>query len=83
MKLGEAVDPYFRLPLWLRADVRGETLWAYNREHLCFLDAYIRATLRQRAPNHNASLVSRLPRWMKTSALRQDVLKAIARASQR
>jgi len=83
MRLGESTDPYFGLPLWLRTDVRGETLWAYNREHLSFLDAYVRAALRQRAPNWNASLTSRLPRWMKTASRRQDVLKAIARIAAR
>lgn len=83
MKLGEAADPYFGLPLWLRADVRGETLWAYNRDHLSFLDAYVRATLRQRAPKHNASLASRLPPWMKTAKMRHDVLDAIARLSRK
>ncbi len=83
MRVGEPLDPYFHLPLWLRSDTRGETVWAYNREHLAFLEAYLRATLRQRSPNHNGSLVSRLPGWMKVSAIRQDVLKAISRASRR
>jgi hypothetical protein len=83
MKVGHPQDPYFRLPLWLSADVGGETLWAYNRDHLAFLDAYLRAALRQRAPNHNGSLASRLPRWMKAASARQNVLKALARVARR
>jgi hypothetical protein len=83
MTLGDFVDPYFGLPLWLRADVQGRTLWAYNREHLSFLDAYVRAGVRQRAPNRNASLASRLPRWLKASGVRQPVLRAIARVARR
>jgi hypothetical protein len=83
MVIGATVDPYFRLPLWLRADVRGHTLWAYNREHLAVLEAYVRAELRARTPNWNASLVSRLPRWLKAAEARQSVLRAIARLGRR
>lgn len=81
MHMGGGTDPYFGLPLWLRAEVRGEQLWAYNRDHLAFLDTYVRAAMRQRAPNKNSSLASRLPRWMKAAASRRDVLKAIAKIS--
>lgn len=83
MVLGDAFDPYFRLPLWLRADVHGHTFWAYNRDHLSFLEAFIRADARSRAPNHNTSLVSRLPRWMKLSTARQPLLRAIAKIARR
>jgi len=79
MRIGDSTDPYFGLPLWLRTEVRGERLWAYNRDHLAFLDAYVRAAHRQRSPNRNASLASRLPRWMKASAVRHQVLNAIGR----
>jgi hypothetical protein len=81
--LGESVDPYFRLPLWLRAEVKGNTLWAYNREHLSILEAYVRADVRRRAPNWNASLVSRLPRWLKAASMRQVLLRTIDRVAHR
>lgn|SRR6185369_1364642 len=83
MVLGATVDPYFRFPLWLRADVRGQTLWAYNRDHLALLEAYVRAELRARTPNWNASLVSRLPRWLKAAEARASVLRALARLARR
>jgi hypothetical protein len=83
MHIGGAIDPYFGLPLWLCTDVRGQQLWAYNRDHLAFLEAYLRAAVRQRAPNWNASLASRLPQWMKSASMRQDVLKAITRTAHR
>ena len=83
MLLGQPVDPYFRLPLWFRADIQGRTLWAYNREHLSFLEAYVRADVRRRAANWNASLASRLPRWLKASGARRSVLSAIARMARR
>jgi hypothetical protein len=31
---GEPVDPWFRAPLWLRADFDGHTVWAFNHRHL-------------------------------------------------
>lgn len=83
IRLGGPVDPYFNLPLWFRADVRGECLWAYNRDHLAFLDTFLRARIRQRSPNANASLASRLPGWMKTATLRPLVLRAISRLTKK
>jgi hypothetical protein len=83
IRFGSPVDPYFRLPLWLRTDVRGECVWAYNREHLAFLNAFLRTGIRLRAPNRNASLASRLPGWMKTAALRPHVLRAISRLARK
>jgi hypothetical protein len=77
MHLGAPVDPYLRLPLWLRTEIRGHVLWAYNRKHLEFLQQYIQADLRQRVPNRNASLASRLPVWMKSAKLRADVVSAL------
>jgi hypothetical protein len=54
-------------------------LWAYNREHLIFLRDYVAAMLRERVPNANASLASRLPAWLKKGANRSAVLKAVER----
>jgi hypothetical protein len=31
---GEPVDPWFRAPLWLRGELRGHTVWAFNQRHL-------------------------------------------------
>lgn len=39
---------YIDLPLWLRADFRGEVFWALNGEHLAHLERVIQATLRER-----------------------------------
>jgi hypothetical protein len=74
----QAVDPYFGLPLWFRAACCGETLWAYNRRHLAFLRGFVGAKIRQRYPNRNASMVSRLPNWMKKASNRAAILNCIA-----
>jgi hypothetical protein len=83
MVLGAPVDPYFRLPLWLRSNIKGEDVWAYNRDHLTFLEMYVRAAIRRRTPNRNASLASRLPRWMKNAHNRDAILKAFNRMASR
>lgn len=76
-------DPVFGLPLWFQAPFRGETLWAYNLEHLAFLHDYVAAGLRERAPGRNASLASRLPAWIKAAGNREALLAAIERLRQR
>jgi hypothetical protein len=57
----------------------GELLWARNPSHLDFLENYVVARLRERAPNQNGSTVSRLPKWMKSAKHREELAVAIAR----
>lgn len=46
-------------------------LWAYNRDHLDFLEDYVQATLREGLPEQapavfkNKTAASRLPKWIK------------------
>ena len=82
--VGATVDWYFHLPLWLQAPCCGETLWAYNARHLDFLERFVAAALRERAPDarhgwSNRGLASRLPRWMQQAGHRAAVLDGIAR----
>lgn len=77
-----ACDDYFGLALWLQAACCGETLWAYNLEHLGFIERFVRADLRERAVDPergwmNASLASRLPAWLKAAKNRTQVLRVI------
>lgn len=44
---GQASDPIFNLPLWFQADVRGNLFWAYNRDHLSEIKAYVTSKLRE------------------------------------
>ncbi|MEU1283894.1 hypothetical protein [Kitasatospora sp. NPDC005856] len=77
---GGPVDPYFRLPLWLDADVRGRRLWAYNPAHLDLLESYVGAGLRERTSVPGSlSLVARLPAWVKSAKNRDEVLRTIRR----
>lgn len=76
---GAPVDPFFHLPVWLQADFEGETLWAYNHEHLDLLAAHIGAKLRERTgqPFKNRSIGARLPGWMTSAKNRKKTLKVI------
>lgn len=83
VSIGEACDWYFGYPLWLRTPCCGQTLWAYNEPHLRFLEEFVAAELRERAPelrqSHSLTYASRLPHWMQVAANRDDVLRALAR----
>lgn len=72
-----AVDPDFGLNLWLSVPFRGQLFWAYNSAHLCFIRDFVAADLRQRQPNRNSSLVSRLPGWVKSAKNRSAILSVI------
>ncbi|SFS76343.1 hypothetical protein [Paenibacillus sp. BC26] len=68
---------FMGLRLWLRTNCCGKLLWAYNKEHLDFMDGYINATLRETLPNMNQSLASRLPIWIKSGKNRDELIKGI------
>jgi hypothetical protein len=78
--IGGAVDPFFQVPLWLKTSCSGNVLWAYNYDHLTFLETYVEAKLRERngQEHSNKSLGSRLPKWMTTKKNRVDVIQSIA-----
>jgi len=75
---GGAFDPFFQLPLYLQTNCCGHILWAYNRDHLANMRAYVEADIRT-SDGENSSVESRLPKWMKQKHNREDVLRAIKR----
>ena len=76
-------DPAFGLDLWFTEPFRGEVLWAYNRRHLQLLRDYVGATQRERIPNRNSSIASRLPGWIKDAKNRDALLATIAKLEAR
>lgn len=74
-------DPYFGLPLWLRAECcGGHTLWAFNIRHLDLLESYLGARLRERGSVPGSmSLVERLPAWLKSAKHRDEALRVVRR----
>jgi len=77
--IGAGIDPYFKLPLWLQKELSNGVLWAYNYEHLSFIENHVKAELRFRdaALNHNRSLGAKLPKWMTSKKNRAEVLSGI------
>lgn len=77
--IGNMNDPYFHQPLWLKIKCGENTLWAYNYEHLDFLEKHVEAKLRERNIENieNKSLGSRLPKWITSKKNRELVLKTI------
>jgi rubredoxin len=75
---GVPSDPWFGLPLWLQADFRGHTVWAFGAEHLQVLRDFVAAHLREHRPLSGAamSMLERLPAWM-TSAKNRDGVVAV------
>ncbi len=83
-RLGGPVDPYFGRPLWLQVPCAAHVLWAYNADHLAFLERYVTADLRTGLPPgpsptgaRNASLASRLPGWMKRGQDRAAIARGL------
>lgn len=62
---------------YLKIPCCGEMLWALNLDHLNFLEKYVEAELRERIPNINKSVASRLPQWIKSAKNRDEILKCI------
>lgn len=77
--IGGAIDPYFHQPLWLVKKIGENVLWAYNDDHLHFLEEHVSATLRERniEKMENSSLGSRLPKWLTSKKNREVMVKAI------
>ena len=82
ISVGRPVDWYFRQPVWLQTPCCKQILWAYNVEHLNFLEEYIQADLREQTGG-SETLISQLPRWMKDANNRAEVLRGIERLRQK
>ena len=74
-------DGYFGCDLYLQTYCCGHSLYAFTIRHLDLLEAYIKADLRERRQNENgwrnASVASRLPKWIKSRKNREQLVKAI------
>jgi hypothetical protein len=74
------VDPFFRQPLWLRAECcGGRNLWAFNERHLEILESYVSARLRERGEYVGMTMLARLPAWLKSAKHRTEILRTIGR----
>ncbi|MFC4712983.1 hypothetical protein [Planococcus dechangensis] len=69
-------DWYFGLPLYLQIPCCGRQLWFLNERHLDYIEAYLKKGVRP-SNTYYMSIESRLPKWMKSSKNRVQVLRAI------
>ncbi len=70
-------DPIFNLPLWFQTEIKGEILWAYNRDHLNEIRSYVSSKLRERQTTTHTTMVEKLPSFIKSAKNRETILKAI------
>ncbi len=80
---GAPVDPWFQLPLWLRAPYEGEVVWAFNQRHLAELRAHVAAGLREHGTGTTRSTFARLPGWLTSAKNRDQVLAVLDRLAER
>lgn len=74
---GQKGDPFFGYALWLQTEVKGHLFWAYNREHLEEIKAFVQADLRERQSTYLMTMTARLPQFIKEAKNREHILKAI------
>ena len=68
---------YFGAKLWFAAPFKNEEFFAFNREHLDYLEAYISATLREHKDRSHFTLLEKLPRFYHEAKNREALLKLI------
>lgn len=76
--MNNITDWYFNLPLYLQIPCCGRMLWSYNLEHLLYIEAYVKSELRE-GGSYYLSIISRLPKWIKLSKNKNEILKCIER----
>ncbi len=83
-----ATDGFFGEVLWLQTACENELLWAYNLNHLTFIENYVRAKLRERRRRLDSGwlptgLSNRLPKWIGAAHNRETVLKAVQKLKEK
>lgn len=68
---------YFGAELWLTLPFKNEVFWAYNNQHLLYLENYISAKLREHKDRKHFTLLEKLPKFYHNSKNREGLLKLI------
>ena len=74
-----AAHHYFEAELWLKASFKNDVFWAFNAEHLEYLERYISATLREHKDRTHFTLLEKLPKFYHEAKNREDLLKIITK----
>jgi hypothetical protein len=75
--LSIAANSWFEADLWLSAPFKNEQFWAYNAEHLSYLERYISADLREQHKRSHFTLLEKLPKFYHEAKNREGLLKII------
>lgn len=75
----QAAHAYFEAALWYAAPFKNEIFWAYNSEHLDYLESYISAKIREHKDREHFTLLEKLPKFYHEAKNREALLKLIAR----
>lgn len=70
---------FFKAELWLKASFKNELFYAYNNEHLEYLERYISATLREHKDRTHFTLLEKLPKFYHEAKNREGLLKTITK----
>lgn len=72
-------EAWFNTELWYQKEIGRNLFWAYNLEHIDYLQKYIQADLRERNSKVNVggTMVTRLPMFVKEARNREKLLKII------
>lgn len=68
---------YFDASLWLLASFKNDVVFAFNGEHLNYLENYISADLREHKGRSHFTLLEKLPKFYHEAKNREALLKII------
>lgn len=70
---------YFNAELWLQAPYKQNIVWAYNMEHLLYLEKYVASGLRENKDRKHFTLVEKLPKFLQSGKNREAILIVISK----
>lgn len=74
-----AAHIYFKATLWLQHPFKSDVFWAYNGQHLNYLEEYISAKLREHKDREHFTLLEKLPKFYHEAKNRKALLAIIKR----
>lgn len=77
--VSQAAHIYFDARLWYSAPFKNDIFWAYNPEHLDYLDRYISAKIREHKNREHFTLLEKLPKFYHEAKNRESLLKLISK----
>lgn len=77
-----AAHGYFNAKLWLQHPFKNDLFYAFNGEHLNYLEQYIAAGLREHKDRTHFTLLEKLPKFYHEAKNRKTLLKIIEKLKQ-